>query len=404
MLRLERTDEGFKASHLDEEGNVVSTYTFTDKNVTPNIVAHLDKDIMYVGFFAARNARMSVKNISLVLSDVEKADESPAYIAPDDESASLYVASAAYTNRSAYTVQALTNQSGRMTVSQDGAVIAANKEVTGGVQFNCPAVITGDEAEFKLGFVPNEGADAGKEKVQTFRVKKESYGNDLYAAPDGSEYGAGTMEAPMSMESAISRLVPGGTIYMAEGTYGPFQIPMSSSGNKNARKALTARGAVKIAGSGKIFVLDSDYWDVTGLDVDGKNVEGSRGVMIHGSHNVMKDSLIHNTSSDAGLTITKSRGSRTLWPSYNLIENCESYENIDGSRINADGFASKSCSGDDNRFINCVSHDNADDGWDLYNTLSDGPNGRTLLKIVWHTIMGTMDSSWEEKAGRSVAS
>ncbi len=379
-LCLERTDEGFTASHLDDGGNVVAAYTFTDKNVTPNIMAHLDQDVMYVGFFAARNARMSVKNISLVLSDVKQADESPAYVAPDNESASLYVASPAYTNGSAYTVSALTNQSGRMTVTQNGTVIAADKEVTGGVQFTYQAVIPGDEAEFKLSFVPGEGADAGKTKAQTFQVKKETYGHDLYAAPDGRDSEAGTIDAPMSVNAAINRLVPGGTIYLTEGTYEPFQIPVSSSGNKDAGKSLKAMGAVKISGSGKLFVLDSDYWDVTGLDVDGRNVEGSRGVMIHGSHNVMKDSLIHNTSSDAGLTITKSRGSRTLWPAGNLIENCESYENIDSSRINADGFASKSGSGDDNRFINCVSHDNADDGWDLYNTLSDGPNGRTIIE------------------------
>lgn len=379
-LCLKRTDDGFTASYLDNKGNVLQTYTFKDKNVTPNIVAHLDKDTMNVGFFAARNARMTVRNISLVLSDVVKADESPAYVAPDDENASLYVASAAYTNTPAYTIQVLTNQSGTMAVSQNGTVIASSQAVTGGVQFTYPAVIAENEAEFKLSFVPSEGAESGKEKVQTFTVTKEDYGNDLYAAPDGSETASGTKEAPMSIDAAVKRLVPGGTIYMEEGTYEPFSIPLSSSGNKGARKALKALGEVKITGESKIFVLDSDYWDVAGLDVDGRNVTGSRGVMIHGSHNVMKDSLIHNTSSDAGLTITKSRGSRSLWPSHNLVENCEAYENVDGSKINADGFASKSCSGDDNRFVNCVSHDNADDGWDLYNTLSDGPNGRTIIE------------------------
>lgn len=379
-LRLERTDKGFFLSHLDEEGKAVTSYTFADKNVTPNIVAHLDRETMYVGFFAARNARMSVKNISLDLSDVIDPDETPAYVAPDSEGASLNVASAAYTNSSSYTVQALTNQSGTMSVSQNGKMIASGEPVTGGVQFSYPAVIEGKEAEFELRFIPFEGADAGKEKVQTLKVQKESYGKDLYVSPKGTDAAAGTKEEPMSVESAVSRLVPGGTIYMAEGTYDTVTIPLTSSGNKEARKALKAQGAVRITGSGKIFVLDSDYWDVSGLDVDGEKVEGSRGVMIHGSHNVFKDSMIHNTSSDAGLTITKKRGSRSLWPSYNLVENCESFDNVDGSRINADGFAAKSGSGDDNRFLNCVSHNNADDGWDTYNTLADGPNGRTIIE------------------------
>ena len=379
-LKLERTDEGFITSHLDKDGKVISTYTFKDKNVTPNIVSHLDEDLMYVGFFASRNARMTVKNISLDLTDVITPDESPAYVAPDDEGASLYVASGEYSNSREYMVQALTNQSGSMTVSQDGSVIGSDMAVTGGVQFKMPAVLNELGGEFKLTFVPSEGADAGKAIIKTFQVKREDYGTDLYASPEGSDTGAGTAADPMSIETAVKKLVPGGTVYMNEGTYHAFQIPLTASGNEDRRKTLTALGKVTITGSSKIFVLDSDYWNITGLDVDGRNVENSRGVMIHGSYNLMKDSLIHNTSSDAGLTITKSRGSRSLWPSYNVIENCESYENKDGSMINADGFASKSCSGDNNRFVNCVSHDNADDGWDLYNTLSDGPNGRTIIE------------------------
>ncbi len=65
---------------------------------------------------------------------------------------------------------------------------------------------------------------------------------------------------------------------------------MTASGNEDNRKTLKAVGKVTITGNLKIFVLDSDYWNVMGLDVDGRNVENSRGVMIHGSYNLMKDS------------------------------------------------------------------------------------------------------------------
>lgn len=379
-LKLERTDAGFTTTYLDKDGKIISTYTFKDKNVTPNIVSHLDEDLMYVGFFASRNARITVKNIFLDLTDVVIPDESPAYVAPDDEGASLYVASGEYSNSQDYMVQALTNQSGSMTVSQDGSVIVSKAEVTGGSQFKVPAVLNESGGEFKLTFVPAEGLDSGKEIVKTFQVKREDYGKDLYVSSEGSESGVGTAADPMSIEAAVKKIVPGGTIYMNEGIYQPFQIPLTASGNENNRKNLIAVGKVTITGNLKIFVLDSDYWNVIGLDVDGRNVVDSRGVMIHGSYNLMRDSLIHNTSSDAGLTITKSRGSRSLWPSYNVVVNCESYENKDGSMINADGFASKSGSGENNQFVNCVSHDNADDGWDLYNTLSDGPNGRTIIE------------------------
>jgi polygalacturonase len=379
-LKLERTDSGFTTSYLDKDGKVISRYTFKDKNVTPNIVSHLDEEMMNVGFFASRNARITVKNITLDLTDVITPDESPAYVAPDDEGASLYVASGEYSNSREYMVQALTNQSGSMTVSQDGTEIVSKADVIGGEQFKAPAVLSESGGEFSLTFVPSEGADAGKQISKTFQVKREDYGKNLYVSPEGSDSATGTASDPMSIDMAIKKLVPSGIIFMNEGTYQPIQIPLTASGNEHNRKNLTAIGKVTITGNLKIFVLDSDYWNVLGLDVDGKNVENSRGVMIHGSYNCMRDSLIHNTSSDAGLTITKSRGSRSLWPSNNVVDNCESYENKDGSMINADGFASKSGSGDNNRFINCVSHDNADDGWDLYNTLSDGPNGRAIIE------------------------
>lgn len=379
-LTLERTDEGFIESYTGADGTT-RTYSFTDKNVTPNIVAHLDEEIMNVGFFASRNARIRVENISLVLSDVENPDETPAYVAPNEEGASLFIASSDYTNNGSYTLQGMGNLDGTVSVIQDGRTIADAVPVTGGVQFTVPASVTGDSSEFTVLYTASEGKDEGLEKKASVTVKRAVYGKELYASPEGTDEGDGTRENPMSIAAAVRKVVPGGTVYMMEGTYSPFTIPYTASGNEEDRKSLTAEGSVVITGgSGKLFVLDSDYWNVTGLDVDGKNVNGSRGFMIHGSHNIIESCLIHDTSSDAGLTITKSRGSRSLWPSYNLVKNCESYRNRDESGINADGFASKSCSGDDNRFVNCVSHDNADDGWDLYNTLQDGANGRTIIE------------------------
>lgn len=241
--------------------------------------------------------------------------------------------------------------------------------------------LEGGESTFVLEYTADEGSEAGKVKTASITVKKESYGDELFASPQGTPEGAGTKESPMDIKTAVEKVVPGGTVYMLEGEYEPFEIPLSSSGNEDGVKSLIAVGkAVVTGGKSQLFVLNSDYWYVKGLDVDGKDEVGSRGFMIHGSHNTVDTCLIHNTSSDAGLTITKKRGSRSLWPSYNKVVNCESYENRDESGINADGFASKSQSGDDNMFENCVSHDNADDGWDLYNTLAAGPNGRTIIK------------------------
>lgn len=379
-LTLERTDQGYTETYTGPDGTE-KVYTFTDKNVTSNIVAHLDQEIMRVGFFASRNARMKVENIEMYVSDVENPDTTPAYVAPNTEKAELVSASSSYTNSSSYTLQALVSLDGVITVSQDGTKLIDSQPVAGGSQFAYPTQIEGDSSQFVVEYVADEGSEAGKVKSATITVKKETYGNDLYVSPDGTPEAPGTKESPMDISTALTKVVPGGTVYMLEGQYEPFQVPMSAAGNEEARKSLVAVGNVVVTGgSSQLFVLDSDYWYVKGLDVDGKDVAGSRGFMIHGSHNIVESCLIHNTSSDAGLTITKKRGSRSLWPSYNKVIHCESYENRDASGINADGFASKSQSGDDNVFENCVSHDNADDGWDLYNTLAAGPNGRTIIK------------------------
>lgn len=68
-----------------------------------------------------------------------------------------------------------------------------------------------------------------------------------------------------------------------------------------------------------------------------------------------------------------------LWASYNVIRDSESYNNMDKSRINADGFAVKMRVGDGNTLIRCVSHHNIDDGYDLFNKVEDGPDGAVTI-------------------------
>ena len=251
-LTLERTDEGFSESYTGEDG-VTKTYRFTDQNVTPNIVAHLDEDTMNVGFFASRNARIRVENISLTLSDVQNPDETPAYVAPNVEGSSLFIASSDYTNSSSYTLQGMVNLDGTVSVTQDGRTIADRMSVTGGEQFTVPSVIEGASSAFAVAYTASEGHDEGVEKTASVTVKRETYGEELYASPDGTDDGDGTRENPMSVDAAVRKVIPGGTVYMLEGTYSPFTIPYTASGNEEARKSLTAEGSVVITGgSGKV--------------------------------------------------------------------------------------------------------------------------------------------------------
>jgi hypothetical protein len=60
--------------------------------------------------------------------------------------------------------------------------------------------------------------------------------------------------------------------------------------------------------------------------------------------------------------------------------NSESYGNEDPGKINADGFAVKMRVGEGNRLEGCYSHDNIDDGFDLFNKIEDGANGVVVIE------------------------
>lgn len=387
-LQLERTDETFIMRLLDTDGNIVNEYNYKekDRNVTANIVENIDPDTMYVGFFAARNARMTVEDISLDLSDIDPGVERPAqYRAVNTEGAAIYQASQGYSNSESYQVQALTNFDGTITVYQNDVEAAFGLPVTGGQQFVYETTLSGDSTEFRLEFTADPSIETTGSLTAniSFTVEKAQYETDIYVTPDGSDSGTGSQDDPMSLSSAIEKLIPGGRIYVAEGTYGYVNIKPEHSGSEFARKSLIAQGSVTITEDNAdhyLFTLDSDYWNIDGFDIDGNEIVGSRGLYVYGSHNIITGCHVHHTKSDAGFAITKRRSSRSLWPSDNLVENCSSYSNRDTANINADGFASKSGSGDNNIFRYCVSYDNADDGWDLYNTLSGGKNGVTIIE------------------------
>ena len=63
-----------------------------------------------------------------------------------------------------------------------------------------------------------------------------------------------------------------------------------------------------------------------------------------------------------------------------LIKNCESFDNCDKGRNDADGFAAKLTCGEDNKFYGCISHNNIDDGWDLYAKSVSGEIGAVTIE------------------------
>lgn len=208
----------------------------------------------------------------------------------------------------------------------------------------------------------------------------------LYAAPNAPSHGLGTFENPISIDRAISLLPAGGTIHLQPGIYPPIHISQENSSTFDKPKRIQGTQGVSVQ-PGKLpsplFILDADYWEISGLDLDGKNQRGVSGFMIYGSHNQISDCQVHHTHTtarDAGFMITTIRKDKSCWPSYNQLTRCISYENHDDTDQNADGFACRTGAGQGNCFVHCVSHHNSDDGFDLFNNINDGPNGAVHLE------------------------
>ncbi len=101
---------------------------------------------------------------------------------------------------------------------------------------------------------------------------------------------------------------------------------------------------------------------------------------IAGSYNHLYSLTAHHCD-DTGIWVASPADvGRALWASHNYIENCTSYGNQDPGNINADGFAVKMRVGLGNHIKNALSYANADDGYDLFNKIEDGPNGAILIE------------------------
>ena len=223
---------------------------------------------------------------------------------------------------------------------------------------------------------------------------------DLIAAPDGVESAPGTLAAPTTLLAALTRVAPGRAIRLRGGSYtsaAQITIARDNSGEPDKLKELRAYLDEKPVldfssqpygkdANPRGLQIDGSYWHVLGLTVLGS---ADNGIYVAGSHNVVENCILHKNR-DTGLQIGRSGSStaKTDWPADNLILNCESYDNYDappGGGENADGFAAKLTVGTGNVFRGCVSHNNIDDGWDLYTKTDTGSIGEvTIDQCVAH--------------------
>ncbi len=215
-------------------------------------------------------------------------------------------------------------------------------------------------------------------------------GTALYVAPNGSDSAAGTQSAPTTLTSAISRITPGGTIYLRGGTYRYAQtvtIPQGNNGTSSARTKLHSYpGETPVLNFSSMtedpanrgLAVNGSLWHVRGIVVERA---GDNGIFVGGSNNIF-ERTVTRFNRDTGLQLSRMASStpRDQWPANNLVLSAESHDNADSDGEDADGFAAKLTVGSGNVFRYAVAHNNIDDGWDLYTKTDTGPIGPVTIE------------------------
>ena len=360
-LKLQRTDDGFITAWAPLDSD-----TWVSKRVPrADLISVQNKDHYYVGFFASRNAKITVTNASLTTTSAHTVPSEPWQAEPLPVVVQL--ASSTVSASPDYLLQARANEDGVFSVRQNEVVIGNEKAVKAGEMYTLPARLE-QTSTFTVTFTPAHGTPVNQQLTVERIADRDT--THLYAAPDGKADAQGTADAPLDLATAIALLAPGGKLVLKSGDYPQSEIPVAASGSSDKLKTLQADGKVVIHG----LLLDASYWHINGIDVTGKSLR------VQGSHNLIERVTAYRND-DTGIQISSpEKIGRPLWASYNRVVDSESYANEDPGKINADGFAVKMRVGEGNRLERCYSHDNIDDGFDLFNKIEDGANGVVVIE------------------------
>ncbi|WFE22177.1 right-handed parallel beta-helix repeat-containing protein [Solwaraspora sp. WMMD937] len=234
-------------------------------------------------------------------------------------------------------------------------------------------------------------------------------GDTLYVAPNGSDSASGTVSNPTTLTSAITRIAPGGTIYLRGGTYRYSQtitIAQGNSGTSSARKNLYAYpgetpilnfSAQSEDSANRGLAIGGSYWHVYGIIVERA---GDNGILLAGNHNII-ERVVTRHNRDTGLQLSRliAGAPRDQWPSNNLVLSSVSHDNVDSDGEDADGFAPKLTVGSGNVFRYTVAHNNIDDGYDLYTKSDTGPIGAVTIEHSLAYDNGTLSNGGQAGDG-----
>jgi hypothetical protein len=417
-FKIQRDNTGYKISYTDTEtGKTTTNIYYDEKCFDENCENHngvhdngtlmqMDRDSVYAGFFAARNARATFSNIKLTITDATT-DSEPEKTVKQLIDNSFRVVSASNASSEDYKLEFYGNAPGKLTVTtEDGTVVADNDEIGMEEKISYNVKLNKGINKFNWIMEPTPDYELAdntflkdySEKTGTFEVTYNTIeGKYIYVAPNGTADGDGSNEKPLDIYSAIEYISAGQTIVLMEGTYeltdslrisrcisgtADKPITMMAAPDAKTRPVIdfmqTSNAGMKIAG---------DYWYLQGFDVTGSG-DKMVGIQVSGNYNTL-DNIMTYKNGDTGIKISRLNESDTserdengeykYWPSYNTILNCTSYANSNAS-YSADGFQAKNTVGNGNLFDGCIAAYNADEGWDLYASSDIGTIGRVIIK------------------------
>lgn len=350
---------------------------------------------IYAGFFASRNIVVNVTDMNMTV--LSAASDEPAVDPPVEYmSKSVNVSSPTTTGIADYNYEIRANYAGTISITDDeGRVVVSGDHINANEYYHKAITLTKEKTTLTATVVPDanpllENLDPVTRKNTVMYKQYGTENQTIVVSADGKATGTGSYENPLDIYTAVAYAQPGQTILMKNGTYALTNaVTIQKGHNGDALKPISViaesyKGVVldytnlnQTTGAG--WTVSGDYWHVYGLEI--KNTPHDVvGLQVRGHHNTIEMVVVHDIGT-TGLQINgSSQDTIDLWPSDNYILNCEAYNCIDSKMNDADGFAAKITCGYNNVFEGCISHNNIDDGWDLYAKSTSGQIGPVVIK------------------------
>ena len=383
---VRKTDDGYEAVATTENG------TQTQKLTANDFTSVQEDGTVVVGVMVAR--KIGVKITDIKFNTSESKGLATSEVVEDKITPSIRVYSSNTCGAGEYEYTVVPNCAGTLKVTGSADGKAISKEVTADEVVRIPVAVNVGSNTIKAEFEPAAAANITSTKTvaSETNVTRKVYGEagqTIIVTPDGKTTGDGTEESPLDINTAVSYAQPGQTILMKNGVYDKWiTINRSVCGTADkpinlVAESISTDGTDGVVLSGAGLTVIGSYWHVYGLYV--KDSSGV-GIQVSGNYNTI-DMCTVNHAANSGIQISRNGGADNyagiqgkLWPTGNLIKNCESFDNCDAGRNDADGFAAKLTCGEGNRFYGCISHNNIDDGWDLYAKSVSGTIGSVTIE------------------------